>query len=330
MNVRARLSVVMLVVLLGATAPFLADGCGGGGGSKQQTVSDFCDQYAAAVCNVVDACGNTPTKDTCKSTEHTNCMSLASAATAANVRVFTPANMANCINMTTTIYKQSTPITPTQLDAQADACQYVFQGTVAKGMPCTSKYDCMGMGSVVCDKGVCATKLPKNKGDGCSDPGAICAAGSFCQKAMNGFFMCVAKGAANATCDDMNPCIESLRCSGGKCTDLVAAGGKCTANSDCVNAAPFCDPFASMGTCDTGLRFAPGSASCDQFASPSGAGGAGSGQAGSGGGAGAGGAAGGGAGAGGAAGGGGAGGAGGGGGIGGIGGLGGLDGGATD
>jgi hypothetical protein len=244
----------------------------GGGSSKQQTVSDFCMQYAAAVCNVTAACGSVPSTATCEATEMANCNSSASMATQPGVRVFTAGNVSSCISMTTSIYKQNTPITPTQMEAQIDACAYVFQGTVPKGMPCTTKYDCAG--KVICDKGVCATQTNKNKGDGCSDAGAVCAAGSFCQKGTNGFYTCVAKGAANAACDDSTPCLETLRCSASKCTDQVAAGGACANNDDCVSAAPYCDKFAG-GTCDTGLRFAPGSASCAQFATPTGAGGAG-------------------------------------------------------
>src|SRR5262249_20811488 len=95
----------------------------------------------------------------------------------------------------------------------------------------------------------------------------VCAAGSFCQPQSNGFSMCVAKGDRGATCDDTTaPCLETLRCAAGTCTDLVAAGGMCTSSSECAATASFCDPFAAGGAaCDTGLKFAPTATSCSGF-----------------------------------------------------------------
>src|SRR5258708_7601511 len=153
MNARTRLSTTML---LGLLAPILAHGCGGGG-AKQQTVSDFCKQLATAICQVTDACGPTLSKETCESTETTICMAGATNAMAGGVRVFTSANVGACVNMATSVYKQTAPITPTQHDSLVDACNYVFQGAVAKNMTCMTKYDCAGV--VLCDKGVCAVSM---------------------------------------------------------------------------------------------------------------------------------------------------------------------------
>jgi hypothetical protein len=270
MNLRARLTTMML---LGAMSPLLASSCGGGGSAKPATVTDFCDAYAAAVCQVSNACGGDPSVDTCKAAQKMNCAAMAMNATASGMRVFTPANMSACTSLTNNLYSQNTPITPTQMDAATDKCNYVFQGTVMKGASCTTKYDCAGTpGTVICDKGVCATQTLKNLGDGCSDAGAVCNTGSYCKMGTNGFYTCVAKVGATMACDATTPCLESLRCSSlGKCTDRVGMGMMCASNSDCASTAPFCDPFANGGTCDAGLRFAPGSASCAQFGMSTGA-----------------------------------------------------------
>jgi hypothetical protein len=266
MNPRNQLSTKIILGLVASIViPTLSPGCGGGS-AKQMTVSDFCTQYAAAVCNFTSRCGQSPTLTDCEDAETTLCNANATSAQAAGVRAFTPANVAKCVNATTSMVKMTAAITPTVMSTTSDDCNYVFQGSVASGMPCTSKYDCKGgEGSAICDKGVCAAPATKAAGAGCSDAGAICAAGSFCTKGTNSFYTCVAKGAAGATCDAATPCLESLRCGAdGKCTDRIAAGGTCTSNDDCVTAAPYCDVYAGY-ICDTGLLFAPGSSSCTNF-----------------------------------------------------------------
>lgn len=256
MNVRTYLVATGILALAGAAT------CGGGS-SKPTTLADFCSQKAAAECQVSAQCGATLTMMSCE-TERTNvCMQFA--ATIQAPRVFVPGNVGACVNQAKSVYAKTTAITPTDLAAVTDKCNYVFQGNVAAKGACTVKYDCTG--TQICDKGFCATQMNKNKGDGCSDLGAVCTTGAYCLKDnTTSTYSCVAKGDRGATCGAATPCLENLRCAGGTCTDRVAATGACTTSDDCVSTAPYCDPFAgSTPTCDTGLQFAPGSGSCSGF-----------------------------------------------------------------
>jgi hypothetical protein len=178
-------------------------------------------------------------------------------------RKFKTANMATCLNQTRTTYK-SLLVTPMLQSTMDDACNYVFQGDADKLEACENKYDCKT--GLICDKGFCATKIAKAKGEMCNDKGAICNAGSICKMdAASGAFQCVAKGAANEACDsDTNPCIEALRCSEGKCVARAMSGEACMSNDDCATAVPYCDD--SIGNkCDQGLNLGPGSAACAKF-----------------------------------------------------------------
>ena len=237
-------------------------GCGGGGGNTRAvTADDFCDDKAAAECaDVAGRCGNNMVN--CVTARKAVCLQFVEGAMSPT-RKFKVANMATCLSQTKNVYK-NVLITPAQQATMDDACSYVFQGDAAKLEPCETKYDCKT--GLICDKGLCATKIAKNKDDLCSDPGAICNAGSICSKdADSGVFKCVAKGGAGEACDnDTNPCLEALRCSAGMCVARAMSGEACMSNDDCATTVPFCDD--SIGNkCDQGLNLGPGSAACAKF-----------------------------------------------------------------
>jgi hypothetical protein len=227
-------------------------------------MADFCSQRADAECQVASRCGATLTKDACTTQRTTVCLNWAGSI--ASPRVFTTGNIANCVNMAKSVYGKTSPITPTDLANLDDACNYVFQGNVASLMPCTVKFDC-GPTKRICDKGKCADQMVKGANAQCSDFGAVCTTGQYCKMdATAGTFQCTAKATTGMSCADGTPCVENLRCSAGSCTDRVAAGAACASSADCPTSAPYCDGFAGS-VCDTGLLFAPGSASCSGFVS---------------------------------------------------------------
>jgi hypothetical protein len=290
----------------------LFTGCGGGGGGKQVTESDFCAQKADAECQVTSIC--LTDASLCKMQRQTLCTMFATNAKASGKRVFVPGNVADCINKTKDAFKKTSPITPSDMATVDEACNYVFQGKgVVNVDMCDVKFDCAN--KVICDKGFCATQ--KNVTSGCGNPGDVCPSDQYCAQNMSSVYVCMPKGMSGTACDGTKPCVDSLRCAGGSCTDRVASGGTCASNADCATSAPFCDPYAG-NKCDLGLSFASGSPSCSAFGGTTGAGGTSGGTGGSGG-------SGGGAGSG-AGGRGGSGGSGGGGGLTGLGGLGGLGG----
>jgi len=236
-------------------AAALASCCGGS--SKPLTIEDFCSQKAAKECQVTTKCVTKP--DDCTTQRKQACMDWTATAMT-DVRKFVPGNVGACVDKTNSVYSKST-ITPADMADLDDTCNYVFQGSVAKTMPCTVKYDCKD--KVLCDKGLCADKLDKGMDALCADPGAVCNSSQYCAMAMT-VLKCTNKAGSGETCNDTTPCQDALRCLNGKCADRVGLGEACTSNDDCKPAAPFCDPYAGH-KCDPGLSFAAGSNSCNDF-----------------------------------------------------------------
>jgi hypothetical protein len=241
-----------------------AAGCGGGGGTTAVTPATFCAQVADKECQVTTKCGIAD-KTACTTVRAAKCMAQATERAVAP-RVFTVANINNCVNQVNSVYSTNGMITVAKLDAMDDACQYVFQGNIKEGKDCTVKYDCEG--TLICDTAkspsLCAKKVVKNMGDLCGNPGEVCNTGSYCTK-MGDVFRCVAKLTANQACDvDANPCVEALRCLAGTCQTRADSGGACTSDDDCATTVPYCDPYIG-NKCDQGLTFGGGAAACAAF-----------------------------------------------------------------
>jgi len=253
-------------------------GCGGGGSSTPITEDQFCASKAEKECVVTARCG-TATPDACKMQRKAVCTAVANASKTAP-RVFHPENVNSCLNTTNTVYTKASAITPAELADMDDKCAYVFQGNAPATGNCAVKYDCMSM-SNICDKGICANKVNKNKGDLCANPGEVCNIGAYCAQdpAHNNLFYCLAKAAQGMPCSAAVPCVENLRCDGvtNSCQPRANATESCTTNDDCVSGASYCDPYIG-NKCDTGLSFAGGAAACAAYGgSSSGVGGSGGG-----------------------------------------------------
>ena len=238
----------------------LVSGCGGGS-SSPLTEDDFCTQKAQKECQVTARCGTMLTA--CETQRKAKCLAFVTATRTAR-RVFTPTNVAGCVNKTNSIYAQQT-ITPANLADLDDVCNFVFQGTSADS--CTVKYECAGsVNSKICDKGQCKAQMVTDKGAGC-------AAGSYCADdpatATVGDLVCVAKAGQSADCGATVPCLETFRCdaTSNTCAARLASGESCTSSDDCASAAPYCDPYIG-NKCDLGLSFAPGAAACVDYGGP--------------------------------------------------------------
>jgi hypothetical protein len=268
----AKLSRTVLHALL---LPLVALGCSGGGSGSPQMVSDFCKQYADAICQIATTCGIT--MDTCTTYQQAQCTAMAIAATETpSKRVFTPGNTGNCISKLKSAYGGSTPVITPSLQAGIDlACGYVFQGPGKVDTDtCGTQFDCAGAtnGSIICDqtRHLCATSMTISGTGQCSANGAVCSTNFYCATNTAGVSACTAEGSATSNppspCSATMPCDSNSRCVNGACAVLVVAGGACTANSDCANGG-YCDPYGGSATCDLGISFAKGSQQCTCVAS---------------------------------------------------------------
>jgi hypothetical protein len=265
-------------------------GCKGGGSGGPSTVTDFCSQYADEVCQIATTCAVPMT--TCLTYEEGVCQTLATTATSGGKRVYTPGNAGDCLNKLKSAYASTNPITPETQKSIDLACRYVFQGKVMPlADPCVTQFDCAGTtdGTIICDpvQHLCATATTVAGGKQCNDVGDVCAQNFYCAQTSANVSICTADGTSGAasTCSATLPCDSNSRCATGTCMPLVAAGGACTADSDCASNG-YCDPYGPSPQCDSGLAFANHSPSClciaEGMSCPGGSGGGGGGGAGGG------------------------------------------------
>ncbi len=257
-------------------------GCKGGGSGGPATTSDFCMQYAEAICQVTTPCGAVLT--TCVSYQEAQCMASATAETT-GTRTYTPGNAAACINAVSAAYGGAHPDISVQTMANIKlACGYVFQGSVkllATG--CTTQFDCAGAtnGTIICDNTYCAMQTSPTAADQpCGNPGQVCVANYYCAANASGVKVCTADAVSGAACSDSVPCAQNLRCANGTCGALLPSGMPCAADSDCAASAPYCAPYVSPPICTASLNFSTGSPSCNCITAGNCGGGAGTGGAG--------------------------------------------------
>ena len=233
-------------------------GCSTDATDPYPSADSYCSARADAECaQVAASCG--ATVDACKTKRKTLCTDAATKATSAG-RAYASSQVQGCIDKTKEIYAKRN-ITPDDLTVQNETCEKVFAGSIAKGKSCTQAFDCAG--GLICDRGVCAEKSTKSLGDGCANPGEVCATGSFCGKGTNDFQQCLAKKTTGEACSDKLPCNENTRCGAGVCVDRLGPGQTCTVDLDCGTQAPLCDPGSKK--CAAGLQLAIGTATCKEF-----------------------------------------------------------------
>jgi hypothetical protein len=244
-------------------------GCKGGGSGGPATPAEFCIQYAEAVCQIATPCGVTP--ETCTNFQQSLCTANSTQAMADIKRTYNVGNAQDCINKVKAAYGSSSPITPPTLATIDRACNYAFQG---KGVQltdtCTTAYDCAGAtdGTIICDPSqhLCAKTITVGGTQQCSAVGDVCAQDYYCATNASNVQICTAAAASGEACSATVPCAHGLRCAGGACSSLIQATVACSADSDCVSTAPYCDPYTTPSKCDSGLLFAAGSNSCNCLA----------------------------------------------------------------
>jgi hypothetical protein len=247
--------------------PLVTLGCSGGGSGSPETLTQFCSDYAAAICQIaVNPCGLS--MDACTTYQTGQCMAMASAATTGTKRVFTPGNTGDCINKLKSAFGSTNPITPATTASINLACQYVFQGP-GKTLTdtCATQFDCAGAtnGSIICDQAhkLCAMSQTVSGTGQCGEVGDVCSTNFYCAMNSSGVSLCTAAGTSTAAspCSATMPCDSNSRCATGTCMPLVKAGEACTFDSDCASGG-YCDHYGGSPTCDDGILFSKGSQTC--------------------------------------------------------------------
>lgn len=250
-------------LLLSTFVAIAASGCGGGS-SGGLTTKEFCAQKAEHECQVVPLCV-TAVMATCLDQRKTACDEFVAKHNVAP-RVFRPGNAARCLDKTKELYGKKSPITAGELAMMDNLCADVFRGDIKEDAACMSKFECEG--TLICDKALCAISSVKKKDEQCANAGEVCEAGYLCTMVAT-VQRCAAKKMLGQSCDDVVPCVESLRCDG-TCKERLGLGEACNNSDDCAPDVSYCDPYAG-NVCDPGLNFATGATTCRDYGGAGGA-----------------------------------------------------------
>jgi hypothetical protein len=225
------------------------------------SVSEFCADYAKAICQISSSCQFDPMA--CATFQTGQCMTNVTSLET-GTRQYNQPNGKACIDALSGAYGGSpNTISAANLAMIATTCNKIVVGDQVSDKPCTGDNDCSG--DLVCaaygQTFVCAPITQRNLGDPCADPGDQCQGDSYCAAQSGVAPQCVATAATGGSCSASIPCGTSDRCLAGVCTARAGIGDTCATNADCSPTAPYCDTFPPA-VCTTGLSFARGSTDC--------------------------------------------------------------------
>ena len=228
-----------------------------------QTVTEFCSDWADAYCQLSSICNFDVTA--CTTYQVGVCNAFASAAQASGGRAYSQPAGVTCINQLKATFGGSpTTVSVSTLTTITDLCNRAFTGNQVTNKSCSTDYDCAS--GLVCAASViapsmkvCTTVTPKQLGAICLDPGDECQGDSYCALQQGADPQCVPTPAEGAACSATLPCGPADRCIGSTCQPLVAMGDTCASNADCATG--YCDLYPPV-QCTDGLTFARGSYDC--------------------------------------------------------------------
>lgn len=189
--------------------PLLAvAGCNGGSGGAVP-IGQLGNQVLDALCARAARCGEYPDKATCvASNGKLSDMGQVEADVASGKVKYNGGQVASCLSVYDTV---GCSITESENLQMPQACQTVFQGTVATGGACYNDEECV---SLLCNRGGCGGVTGCCAGT-CESVPVTVASGGDC-------------GAAGTTCADGTYCKLDSTSTSATCTPLVAAGQSCT------------------------------------------------------------------------------------------------------
>ncbi len=240
-------------------------------------VATFCTAKATAECQIAATCAILPA--TCQTWRDSLCNGDALQAMTDGLRKYTPGNAPACIQALNRWYGGGNTAIP-YVDfigpgSITDTCERVFTGNLAQAASCTSPYDCANGAACapvapMSTAFICADAVQVDAGSLCGQAGQECATDTYCALQPTSAYACVPSATEGQPCSPTGtPCVSADRCAANgatsfSCEPRVAPGMPCSSDSDCLPAAPYCDPNAGS-ICTLGLTFAVLSADCTAY-----------------------------------------------------------------
>jgi hypothetical protein len=145
-----------------------------------------------------------------------------------------------------------------------ESCAAVFEGAGVANATCKKDLECKVSGGLRCvlrggsDTGTCQIPQRVTGGGVCNSPSQLCIDGFHCGPSEH----CDINGQVGEPCTELLPCVESARCTAGKCEKKLDDGTPCTGDQECLNALCARGSSSPQGLCVSQMTLAPNEPFC--------------------------------------------------------------------
>jgi hypothetical protein len=244
---------------LALAALFTLTACSSKDEPKYPDTNSFCNGRAGAECStdVVQACA-APNRDTCVAKRQAVCV-----ATLPRAATYNSAGAEGCVTAVSTAFADAR-LSTQENRTVIEACTPVFDGPRDVNDTCSADIDCKVSAGLRCvlgaglNTGTCQVPERVMGGGLCSKPNQSCVPGFHCGPTAH----CDVNGQVGEPCTDALPCIETARCSAGKCEKKFDDGSTCASDQECANALCARGSAATQGICVSQMTLAPNEPFC--------------------------------------------------------------------
>jgi hypothetical protein len=235
-------------------------GCGAkDDGPKYPDLNSFCNARGNAECSseVIKACAVS---------EAARCIAKRQAACVDSMPSGTSYNATGaeaCVNAVSASFSDA-KLSAQENRTNGDACAGVFDGAGAANATCEKDIDCKVSTGLRCvlrggsATGTCQVPERVMGGGVCSKPSQSCIPGFHCGASDH----CDVNSQVGEPCTDALPCVETARCSAGKCEKKFDDGSPCASDAECTNALCARGTGSTQGICASQMTLAPNEPFC--------------------------------------------------------------------
>jgi hypothetical protein len=244
-------------LVLAAIVGFAA--CSSADGPKYADLASYCHARGQAECSseVIKACA-APDATRCIGKRQAACIDSAPSGATYN-----PSGAEACVNAVSASFSDA-KLSAQENKSNVDLCARLFDGPGTANATCKKDIDCKVSTGLRCvlrggsDTGSCQIPETVMGGGVCSQPSQSCVPGFHCGATEH----CDINSAVGEPCTEILPCVETARCSAGKCEKKFDDGSPCASDAECVNALCARGTGSTQGICVSQMTLAPNEPFC--------------------------------------------------------------------